>query len=297
VSIGMPVYNGAQFICHALDSLLSQTYEKFELIISDNASTDATQKSCMKYANIDDRIRYYKNSKNMGATWNFNRVFDLSLGEYFMWASCDDHWDTDYLDTCLQTLKTSKKIVLAGTICRSIDSDTNKIILVDNGFSTVGLTPSQSFIRYKSVIHSGSHIGGIFYGLYRKIALNQVMPIKKVIAADHLVLAELSLMGEFDTIQKSLFFKRWGGASTSIKKIATAIGINDRLLVAAPYLLREYFLQRIIFKCKNLSSMQKVKLALWSLYNYIAVNVIKITFMKYGSYIKPVMIKWCLWKH
>jgi glycosyltransferase involved in cell wall biosynthesis len=296
VSIGMPVYNGAQFICNALDSLLSQNYEAFEIIISDNASTDATNNICMEYANRDERIRYYRNQINMGASWNFNHVFDLSAGEYFMWASYDDYWDSKYIDTCLQTLKTSKNIVLAGTICRSIDSDTNQLIFVDKGFSTIGLNPSQRFIRYKSIIHSGSHIGGIFYGLYRKITLKQVMPIRKVIAADHLLLAELSLLGEFITVQKPLFFKRWGGASSSIKKIAAAIGINNRLFVTAPYFFREYFLQRIIFKCNNLSNLQKIKLAIWSFYNYLLVNVLKMTFMEWKVYTKRVIVKCCVWK-
>lgn len=293
----MPVYNGAQFICNALDSLLSQNYEAFEIIISDNASTDATKNICMEYANRDERIRYYKNSKNMGATWNFNRVFDLSLGEYFMWASCDDYWDTDYIDTCIQAFKTSKNIVLAGTICRGIDTDTDQLKYVDRGFSTIGLNPSQSFIRYKSIIHSGTHIGGIFYGLYKKDILSEIMPMRKVIATDHLLLAELSLLGEIITVQKPLFFKRWGGASISIKKIAAVIGINNRLFVTAPYFFREYFLQRIIFKCHNLSNLQKIKLAAWSFYNYILVNVIKMTFMECKTYIKRVAIKCGVWKH
>ena len=297
VSIGMPVYNGAQFICNALDSLLSQNYEEFKLIISDNASTDETQEICQEYAARDERIRYYRNPINMGASWNFNRVFDLSSDEYFMWASCDDYWDSKYIDTCLQTLKTSKNIVLAGTICRSIDTDKNQLRFVDKGFSTIGLNPYKRFIRYKSIIHSGSHIGGIFYGLYKKDVLSEAMPIRKVIAADHLLLAELSLLGEFITVQKPLFFKRWGGASRSIKKISAAIGINNRLLVTAPFLFREYSLQRIIFKCYNLSNLQKLKLAMWSFYNYLVVNVIKMTFIEYKIYIKRVAVKCCEWKH
>ncbi|MEM4134638.1 MAG: glycosyltransferase, partial [Candidatus Micrarchaeia archaeon] len=77
VSIGMPVYNGERFIRQALDSLLAQDYENFELIISDNASEDKTPEICLEYAARDKRIRYYRNEKNMGAAWNFKRVFDL----------------------------------------------------------------------------------------------------------------------------------------------------------------------------------------------------------------------------
>jgi len=272
----MPVYNGAQFICHALDSLLSQNYEEFELIISDNASTDATQKICMEYANRDERIRYYRNPTNMGASWNFNRVFDLSSGEYFMWASCDDYWDSKYIDTCLQTLKTSKTILLAGTICRSIDSDTNQLRFVDKGFSTIGLNSGQSFIRYKSIIHSGNHIGGIFYGLYKKDILSKVMPMRKVIATDHLLLAELSLLGEIITIQKPLLVKRWGGASTNHRNNARALGIENRFYIYFPYLVREIILQKIIFQNDGLSLANIFGLACWSLQNYIKNFFIKL---------------------
>ena len=77
VSIGMPVYNGAKFIEAALDSLLAQTFEGFELIISDNASTDRTEVICRSYAARDNRIRYYRQEKNQGAIWNFNHVFEV----------------------------------------------------------------------------------------------------------------------------------------------------------------------------------------------------------------------------
>ncbi|MEM7757352.1 MAG: glycosyltransferase family 2 protein [Cyanobacteria bacterium P01_A01_bin.40] len=79
ISIGMPVYNGANFIREAFDSILSQTYENFELIISDNASTDETEKICREYMSQDSRFRYYRSQQNLGAAWNFNRVFDWFL--------------------------------------------------------------------------------------------------------------------------------------------------------------------------------------------------------------------------
>ena len=93
VSIGMPVYNGERFIRQALDSLLAQDCENFELIISDNASADGTQEICLEYAAQDGRIRYYRNENNLGALANFNRVLGLAQGPYFMWAAHDDVWD------------------------------------------------------------------------------------------------------------------------------------------------------------------------------------------------------------
>ena len=93
VSIGMPVYNGEKFICKALDSLLSQTFSDFELIISDNASTDTTEDICREYAAGDSRIRYVRQKKNQGPLANFQYVLDEAIGEYFMWAAADDSWE------------------------------------------------------------------------------------------------------------------------------------------------------------------------------------------------------------
>src|SRR5438132_13873019 len=90
VSIGMPVYNGERYLSGALDSLLSQTLADFDLIISDNASTDATESICRSYAAHDSRIRYFRNENNLGAAANFNRAFELCGGEFFRWAAHDD---------------------------------------------------------------------------------------------------------------------------------------------------------------------------------------------------------------
>ena len=129
VSIGMPVYNGEKYIRQAMDSLLAQDYKNFELIISDNASTDRTQDICLDYEAQDRRVRYYRNEINMGATWNFNRVFDLSRGNYYMWASHDDYWDPRYLQSCLEAFETSDAIVLTGAMCDLFDPEKVAILL------------------------------------------------------------------------------------------------------------------------------------------------------------------------
>ncbi len=101
VSIGMPVYNGEPFIREALDSLLAQTFTNFELIISDNGSTDATEAICKEYAEKDVRIRYVRQGENRGAVANFWFVLNEAVGEYFMWAAADDRWDHEWINTLL----------------------------------------------------------------------------------------------------------------------------------------------------------------------------------------------------
>lgn len=110
VSIGMPVYNGERYIREALNSLLNQTFADFELIISDNASTDATEEICKKYATKDSRIRYIRQPANRGASSNFKFVLDEARGEYFMWAAADDVWDQGWISGMLDAMnKTGSK--------------------------------------------------------------------------------------------------------------------------------------------------------------------------------------------
>ena len=114
VSIGLPVYNGADDLRRSLDSLLSQTHTNFELIISDNASTDAvTQRITEEYAARDPRIRLTRQQNNRGAITNFLWVLNQSRGEFFMWAAHDDAWADDYIDKLVNSLVAAPDAVLA----------------------------------------------------------------------------------------------------------------------------------------------------------------------------------------
>jgi len=121
VSIGMPVYNGEKFIRRALDSLLAQTFTDFELIISDNASTDETRQICLEYAAKDERICYYRNDVKIEPIPNFNRVLNYASGQYFMWAAHDDRWASSFVECLVQSLDTNPQAVLA--FCRFVNID------------------------------------------------------------------------------------------------------------------------------------------------------------------------------
>ena len=125
VSIGMPVYNGEPFIREALDSLLVQTFTDFELIISDNASTDKTEQICREYAAKDKRIRYIRQEINRGAAANFQYVLDEAVGEYFMWAAADDLWDSEFILKLIPLVE-RENIVLAFSGWVEIDENNNQ---------------------------------------------------------------------------------------------------------------------------------------------------------------------------
>src|SRR5262245_32410325 len=104
VSIGLPVFNGADYIRRALDSLLVQSYANLEINICDNASTDRTEAICRAYSNKDRRIRYCRNASNLGILPNFRLTLDLASGDYFMWAAHDDWWSENYIEALLECL-------------------------------------------------------------------------------------------------------------------------------------------------------------------------------------------------
>ena len=121
LSIGIPVFNGQEFLPELLDSLLRQTFADFEIVICDNASIDRTQDICREYARRDSRVRYTCNERNLGASPNHNRVFELSTAPFFKWAAHDDLYHNDYLEVCVRLLDENPDVVLAHTGTAFID--------------------------------------------------------------------------------------------------------------------------------------------------------------------------------
>lgn len=198
VSIGMPVYNGAEYLRPALDSLLAQDYENFELIISDNHSTDSTQEICLDYMAKDKRIQYYRNRTNIGAVNNFNRVFELSRGEYFMWAAHDDVREPNYISACLETLEMNPNVILCCS--NTLLEEGGQFRELKENFNTVGMSANR---RFRKILWNNSCSST--YGLIRSSALRKPHPFKDTVSSDNLLLAELSLLGEFCQLPLFLF--------------------------------------------------------------------------------------------
>lgn len=165
VSIGMPVFNGERFIEKALDSILAQSYPHFELIISDNASTDRTGDICQRYAERDARIRYVRQSANKGASWNFRFVLDQSVGEYFMWAAADDWRYPNFINDAVSCFHEDP-----GLLCVQGTTD----FMVGNR-SVFKLKPISTFKQHAHVSFflAREHYGKcmLMYGLFRRMHL------------------------------------------------------------------------------------------------------------------------------
>jgi glycosyltransferase involved in cell wall biosynthesis len=208
VSIGMPIYNGEHFLPQTLDSLLAQTYKDFELIISDNASSDGTQEICQKYAAQDPRVRYLRQSVNLGASQNFNHVFDLASGEYFKWAAHDDLCAPEYLARCVEVLDRDPQVILCYTQAQAIDEEGQ---VVRQYMTKPNLQSSQAYIRYVESLTDDSDITVVpivIFGLIRRDVLAKTPLIGNYASSDGVLLGELALHGRFHEVPECLFSYR-----------------------------------------------------------------------------------------
>jgi glycosyltransferase involved in cell wall biosynthesis len=204
VSIGLPVYNGDQFLAEAIDSLLAQTYRDFELIISDNASTDRTEAICRERAARDPRIRYYRSDTNRGAMWNFNRVVELARGEYFKWAAHDDKHEPTYVERCVEVLERDASVVLACTQLVDIDeNDVRKAVDVPD----LRWDSPQPNVRFRALANPHHRCESVF-GVIRTEALKKTMLISDYAGCDRVLLAQLALAGKFHEVPETLFLHR-----------------------------------------------------------------------------------------
>jgi len=207
LSIGLPVYNGEQFLEKSLNSLLAQTWQEFELIISDNGSTDRTEEICRAYAAKEQRIRYYRSEQNHGAAWNYNRLVELSVGKYFKWSSHDDLCAPEYLEKCIEVLESKASVVLCYANTTFIDEQGNLLQNYSEEFHLDAAKPQERYHKYHQRFLSKYKCNPVF-GVIRRSALVMTRLIGKYEGSDIILLAELALLGEFYEIPEYLFFRR-----------------------------------------------------------------------------------------
>lgn len=225
LSVGLPVYNGEKYLAEAIDALLGQSYEDFELIISDNASTDSTADICHGYAKQDPRVRYIRQPRNIGLSPNHNFVVEQSRGEFFKWAACDDLYGRDLLQRCVDALDEYPDVVLAHSWTAAVDGAGN----VAQAYKYPLATDSPSAPeRFRSFMFGSSGLfestdgtrrlvrmdnQGILracdeYGVIRTDVLRKVAPHDSYHHEDRIVVCELLLHGPFYQTPDWLYFRR-----------------------------------------------------------------------------------------
>lgn len=242
LSIGMPIYNAELFLRKKLDSLLSQTFTDFELIISDNASTDTSTKICEEYLRKDKRIRYFRQEKNMGVTWNFNFVLQQAKSEYFSWAAADDITLPTFLERNINILESKKNVIASiskiqpyelkseNVHINAIDSKfRNFIKKLRKSFKTMGVYPIHGTYEDKVGIYLRKSTCEIIYGVFRTEKLLCSIIDKSFVGNDWATLLNVLKYGDFDVIDEVLMYEFEGGI-TSGGIINSARYFNHNLL-------------------------------------------------------------------
>jgi glycosyltransferase involved in cell wall biosynthesis len=229
LSIGVPVYNGGTMFVDMVNSLLSQTFTDFEIIICDNCSTDNTPQIAEDLVNADRRVKYHRNSENIGAAPNYNRTFELaSKSTYFKWTAHDDIYAPTFLEKCIAALDAEPKAVVAYSLVDVID-ETGEGLLEQHAQYARGCKerfrdeqdrpgwimgpthlaesadPAERFSEFLNSMIACFPI----FGVMRKDVLHRTRLHKSYFGSDRTLLAELSLMGSFRQVDERLYVNRF----------------------------------------------------------------------------------------
>jgi glycosyltransferase involved in cell wall biosynthesis len=204
LTIGLPVYNGEQYLAQSLDSLLAQTFTDFTLVISDNGSTDGTAAICRSYAQRDARIQYHRSDINRGAAWNFNRVFELAESPYFKWAAYDDLCAAEFVERCIEVLDRNPQVIVAYPQSFVIDDDGEIIATYRD---PADATSSHPHLRFHAVVRNSGNCH-LLFGVIRRDILARTQLHGAYPASDVILIAELALRGELHEVGERLFYWR-----------------------------------------------------------------------------------------
>lgn len=251
ISIGMPVYNGGQTIKAALEALLNQSFKEFELIISDNASTDETQVICETFASRDERIRYVRQPQNLGSAGNFKYVLDEAVGEYFLWAAADDTRSKGFLEVNLEFLENNPDYVASTSPNIFEGQDPKGKDLVT--FTLDAKTPEERVFQFFDNCWQ-SHC--IFYSLMRTKVLKECDLVgQHFIASDWAIDLFMALNGSIHRTEKGL--TTLGAKGISNQRSSYKAFRNHPIELIAPF----YKLSKILIQwTKSFSLKDRMKI-------------------------------------
>lgn len=208
VVIGVPVYNGENYLFEALSSILNQTLTDFRVIISDNASIDATPEICQEFVERDSRFTYHRQAENIGGAPNFNFVFQPGDAPYFKWAAHDDVMEPDYLRKCVDLLDQNPALALVHSLSLKIDEAGGVIGNYDQQMRLSGERISERFWKILWV----GHFTEVF-GLMRSDMIARTRMHQSIVGSDRHFMAEMILQGDVGYVWDYLFQRRHHAAS------------------------------------------------------------------------------------
>ena len=225
LSIGLPVHNGEKFIRKCLDSLLAQTFENFEIIISDNASTDDTQKICQEYSKKDKRIQYIQQENNIGLLPNFNFVLEQAKNEFFMWIGVHDFILPDYAKKNMEILASNSNVVGSVSKIDPYNFSESQIDKIDSKFISFTKKLRTRFKKLEAFSISGTYeekvrkyLTGstcqVIYGIFRTEKLQKSIVPSLFVGLDWAEMLNVLKFGDIHVVNEVLMYEFEGGRST-----------------------------------------------------------------------------------
>ena len=211
VSIGLPVYNGERFIRNALNSILSQTFTDFELIISDNASTDATKYICEEYAIKDKRIRYIRQPETVPVTDNFTKVLELARGDCFMWATHDDYYESDnYISALYNRINEGFTFVFPNSNMMIANNEGHITYYKRNVYHGLHRSYGSKYEMSKDFVKVFGHYlyGMHIYGMFKTDRLRKLMPFFRKYSKASIYCAEGSFLHKIFSCERSSYVEK-----------------------------------------------------------------------------------------
>ena len=207
VTVGLPVYNGEDFVEEALRSILAQDYADLEVLVADNASTDDTLDRCRALAAGDARVRVLTSDRNRGAAWNYNRLLHEASGRYFKWAAADDVCAPGFVRSCVEVLQQEgPDTVIAFPQSELIDESGAVLGAVDDAHLALrSATPHE---RLDPLLQNRFEWHPVF-GVMPTARARTTRGIGSYVLADVVFLVEMALMGRFAQVPETLFLRRY----------------------------------------------------------------------------------------
>lgn len=218
VSICIPTYNRSMKLMRAINSLHANDYRNLEIIVSDNASSDDTQRLCAELSASDARIRYFRHPENVGPTRNFEFARAQAQGEYFMWLADDDWIDPRYISLCVQALEGEPLLVLAAGL-GAYHRDDGLFAYHGNIIEANSSLPALRVMKYLWRVWDNS----MFYGVYRRSMVEECkMP--NFLAGDWAWVADVLWKGKARIIESVSVHRELGGTSSTLDNINAVLG-------------------------------------------------------------------------
>jgi glycosyltransferase involved in cell wall biosynthesis len=206
VSVGLPVFNGETFLSRTLDSILNQTWTDFELIISDNASTDATPDIVRAYAARDPRIRCFRQNVNIGIGNNWSFVARMARGKLLKWVSANDEYEPRLVEQCVSVLQKDPTVVLCYSRTQFIDEASNRLDVYFGDFAALSDDPIERYRIVRRRLHLSTPI---LSGVIRLDAVRRCGDTPNYRESDRVLTAGLALFGKFVLLPEVLAYRRW----------------------------------------------------------------------------------------